>query len=401
MRVLFVTWAWPSHFYPGVQLGWALRAGGHEVLVASQPALTDVITGSGLPAVAVGRDVDVGAMAARYFTWLMRQDRPVEWEEMRAWGTGNVITYKRIAEAMLDDTLALARAWRPDLIVHDPTTFAGPLVAAAIGVPAVRHIWGMDYTLRTREFEPEALRDLCDRLGLDTVETLGDVTVDPCPPSLQVPADVRRLPMRYVPYNGPAVVPAALPDPPERPRVCVLESTAMANWAGDDGALVPVVLEALAGSDVEVVVLSGDRRAADGTTPPNVRVLTDRVALHLLLPSCSLVIHQGGGGAVMTALAAGVPQFLVPRFTDHVFNARRVAAAGAARELFAAQCTPERARAEVEALLADDGYRRAAAGLAAEMAALPSAADVVARLTELAELSEPAAERGLAAAGRP
>src|SRR5262245_27414949 len=58
MRVLMTSWAWPSHYLPMVPLGWALRAAGHEVRVASQPALGQVITDSGQVAVATGPDLD-------------------------------------------------------------------------------------------------------------------------------------------------------------------------------------------------------------------------------------------------------------------------------------------------------------------------------------------------------
>jgi UDP:flavonoid glycosyltransferase YjiC (YdhE family) len=384
MRALFVTWAWPSHFYPLAQLAWAFGASGHETAVASQPALTEVITQAGLPAVAVGRDLDIDAMVTRYFTWLVRQGRPVEWEEMRAWGTGNVVTFRRIAEAMIDETLDFARAWRPDLVVYDPTTFVGPLTAAVLGVPAVRHIWGIDYTYRTREFEPEALRDLSARLGLDDVETLGDVTVDPCPPTLQVPADVRRLTMRYAPYNGPAVMPGWLNRPPERPRVCVIGSSAVSSWGGRQTALVPQVVEAIADFDVEIVAIAPDEeREWLGPVPANVR-LVGRTPLHLLLPGCALVIHQGGGGAVMTTLGAGLPQLIVPWFTDHVFNGRRVAEVGAGSQIFGADCTPALIREEVGNLLTRDAYPRTANRLRQEMAQAPAAADVVRELTEMA-----------------
>ena len=51
MRVLVTSWGWRSHFYPLVPLAWALRSAGHEVLVASQPSMTEDIVGAGLPAV--------------------------------------------------------------------------------------------------------------------------------------------------------------------------------------------------------------------------------------------------------------------------------------------------------------------------------------------------------------
>ena len=46
MRVLFAAHAERTHFYSMIPLAWALRTAGHEVYVASQPALTDDITHS-------------------------------------------------------------------------------------------------------------------------------------------------------------------------------------------------------------------------------------------------------------------------------------------------------------------------------------------------------------------
>jgi len=77
-------------------------------------------------------------------------------------------------EAMIGDLLDFARQWQPDLVVFEPTTYAGPLAAAALGIPAARHLWGIDFTLRTREFEPEVLAPVLDRLHLAEVETLGN-----------------------------------------------------------------------------------------------------------------------------------------------------------------------------------------------------------------------------------
>src|SRR5262245_47355088 len=59
MRVLFTTFAWPSHYFPMVPLAWALRAAGHDVRMTSQPELLPTMRDSGLLATAVGRDLDV------------------------------------------------------------------------------------------------------------------------------------------------------------------------------------------------------------------------------------------------------------------------------------------------------------------------------------------------------
>ena len=67
MRVLFTSWAWPTHYYQMVPLAWALRAAGHEVRAASAPALSATIAASGVPAVGVGDDsVDAVARIREY-----------------------------------------------------------------------------------------------------------------------------------------------------------------------------------------------------------------------------------------------------------------------------------------------------------------------------------------------
>ncbi|MEE2043098.1 activator-dependent family glycosyltransferase, partial [Nocardiopsis tropica] len=56
MRVLIVSQAEKTHLLGLIPQAWALRAAGHEVRAASQPALVPTIARTGLPAVSVGRD---------------------------------------------------------------------------------------------------------------------------------------------------------------------------------------------------------------------------------------------------------------------------------------------------------------------------------------------------------
>ncbi len=384
MRVLFTTWAWPSHFFPLVQLAWAMRASGHDVCVASQPGLSKTITEAGLTAAAVGSDIDVAPMLEPLYRHLARAGRPIEVAELvERFGAATVALYIDLAENMVDDTLSLSSAWRPDLVVYDPTTFAGPLVAAAIGVPAVRHIWGMDFTYATHEHEPASLRPLCDRLGLGEVDTLGTVTVDPCPPSLQAANPVRRLRMRYAPYNGPAEYPEWLWDA-ARPRVCVTGGTVVGHFSVSGQSFDSRVVEALAGLDIEIVVVNpGADSDLHRAAPPNVRVVP-RLAMHLLLPTCALAVHSGGGGMAMTAVAAGVPQLLIPLNPDHLFNAGRLHEAGAAIKLPSVYANTDLIRDHAADLLSSPGYRESAAKLQREMAGQPSAGQVVEALVELA-----------------
>ncbi|MGE7438160.1 hypothetical protein ACQKM5_30695, partial [Kitasatospora sp. NPDC001175] len=229
MRALFITWAWGSHYYPMVPFGWALRAAGHEVMVASHPSFTPTITQAGLPALPVGSDIDLKARAAAAFdNWRPNREdespRSVAEIERRAirW-TGLA---SESAVAMAEDTYRFAEQWRPDFVVYEPLAYLGPGLAGDLGVPALRLLWGPDFIASIVERQKDVFASLAGRVGLDMARSFGDVTLDPCPPSLQVPADdVVRQPMRYIPYNGPAQLPAALRTPPERPRIVV-------TWGG-------------------------------------------------------------------------------------------------------------------------------------------------------------------------
>lgn len=391
MRALFVTWAWPSHFFPLVQLAWALQAAGHEVRVASQPALTEVIGYAGLTAAPVGKDVDIIPITSKFFAWVASQDRPVEWASLRRKDSSSVRMYVTLAEAMVDDTIALAQSWQPDIIIHEATTFAGPLAAAVTGTPTVRHIHGVDFTYQTRPFEPSALAHMCERLGLDTVETLGVATVDPCPPSMQVPADIRRLRMRYAPYNGPAVLPRWLREPPARRRICLTWGTSTSALTANRKKmfLPPRVVAAARDLDAEIVVtLAAHDAAAFGEVPANVRVV-ESVPLHLLLGTCDAVVHQGGNGTILTAARYGVPQLVLPQLPDQLFYCDKLVETGAAASLRVNEVSDEALRSRLADVLSEPSYRDAAARLRAEMLDQPSAAQTVAALEEIAACRQP------------
>jgi UDP:flavonoid glycosyltransferase YjiC (YdhE family) len=86
----------------------------------------------------------------------------------------------------------------------------------------------------------------------------------------------------------------------------------------------------------------------------------------------------------MGALANGLPMVLVPLGADQPLNAARCGALGVARELDAAELTPEAVGTAAAAMLADPGPRRAAARLRDEIAALPGPEHAVRLLEGLA-----------------
>jgi UDP:flavonoid glycosyltransferase YjiC (YdhE family) len=393
MRVLFNTWDMAGHLNPMIPLGWALRAAGHEVVVASSPGLVPSITRGGLPALAVGPDFNSFAVLVEQVKasgWQPRRpvDRtspaPDAVDRIRRRSLLGLRIAAQAAQAQAPDLVEFSRRWRPDLVVFEPSGFAGALVARLLGVPAVRHLWGVDITAPVGQFERDVIGDLADGFGLDELGITGDITVDPCPARVQIGDDLDRQPVRFVPYNGPSIMPPWLREPPAAPRICVTWGTSMDQWGLSHLVLAPLVVEALAGKEVEIVVAAADsQRELFGPLPGNVRFL-GRVPLHLLLSTCAGIVHQGGAGTTMTALLDGVPQVVIPHVPDCVFHARQVGYSGAGRYLHGMDATAEAIRANVRAILDDPAYERTAAEIRADMLGAPTPLEVVGILEKLA-----------------
>jgi UDP:flavonoid glycosyltransferase YjiC (YdhE family) len=397
MRVLFTAWGWPSHYFPLVPLAWALRSAGHEVRMASQPGLLPAMRDSGLPATVVGRDVDVVSRYSREMGWVdpsttddsryraVMTDRPT----MKPSRRSRLARVVELADAVVDDLLVLARTWRPDLIVYDPVTYAGPLVAKLVGVPAVRNLFGPDITYFTRVTDDvPGWATLLGRLGIEDVDLIGAASVDPCPPSLQIAdAPTRRIPVRYVPYNGLSEVPAWLPDHPERPRICLTWGTSTDRLLGGQRFLPPEVLlgcTKLADErDAELVLaITARQRHLLPDLPSQVRVV-ESVSLDALLPTCQAIVHQGGPGNMLTALVHGLPQLNLTLLVDQVAPSHQLAAAGAGRSLPVTDLAAADLVAAGHELLDDPAYRAAALRLRQEALAIPSPVDIVDDLMSL------------------
>jgi glycosyltransferase (activator-dependent family) len=414
MRVLFVAYASKAHFQAMVPLAWALRAAGDEVLVASQPELAPAITEAGLTAAAVGRDHNLWRSLDRFLSPRFARLRPevhdvvrragalpfdladtaperITWEELStAYDTLVRCWYRLANNTMLDDLVGLARSWSPDLVVWEPNTYVGAVAAKLVGAAHARLLWGMDIFAVTRarhlalkaprppddRADPleEWISSLIGRYGGRYSEDLavGHFTIDQLPDALQMRADLRYVPMRYLPYNGPAVVPAWLRERPDRPRVALTLGLTSADHFGGHGLDLAETLDELAALNVEVVATVPDReRVKLGALPPQVRVVPF-VALHALLPTCSAAIHHAGFGSLCSTLTYGVPPLCLPERFDEPALARRVADSGAGLALPMEEATGARVRQRVERLLREPSFGWGAGRLRADLLALPT-----------------------------
>ncbi|WIX90467.1 activator-dependent family glycosyltransferase [Amycolatopsis sp. DG1A-15b] len=416
MRVLFVTYPEKIMFLGMVPLAWALRAAGHEVRVASQPGLNDVVTEAGLTAVPVGRDhglyrvlgIEPEKLAAARAGFPKPYD-VVDVPRKRIWtylnkGYDFAVTWWHKMEnvPMINPLVKFARHWQPDLILWEPTSFAGAIAAKATGAAHGRISWGLDvfgmarhHFLEVMNRQPAERRDdpmanwlggQAERFGAEFSEDMitGQFTIEQIPASLRMPAPgIRYLDLRYVPYGGRATVPDWLRRPPERPRVLLtLGLSAVERFNGYTVDL-KQILGSLSELDIEIVATIADRvRDELGTLPDNVRAVSF-VPLHALLPTCSAVINHAGFGTLCTTALNAVPQLALPVHFDEPRLAASLAGQGAGLTIHSNEATGDLVRDHLVRLLAEPAFREGSVRLRDEMLAMPAPSDFVGELEDL------------------
>ncbi|MER6998697.1 activator-dependent family glycosyltransferase [Streptomyces sp. NPDC000410] len=410
MRVLIAAFAHTSHFHGFVPLAGALRAAGHEVRVASQPGFAEAITGAGLTAVPVGEDhrlleamTEKGAELQRYSADIdLSRPEGFDWDYLFPLYDLSVPYFYSVIndESFVRELVGYARQWRPDLVLWEPYTFAGAIAARACGAAHARVLNASDLNAYFRRAfveklaerpagaRPDPLRDWLagaarqHGVSYDEELVVGQWTVDMLPERFRLDLSLPTVPMRYVPYNGPAVVPDWLKEPGARRRVCLTTGSTGSSFTTDP-AVLHRYLRVLAEVDAEIVVTAdpaGLREA--GPLPGNVRAV-GFAPMDVLLESCSAVIHHGGNGTWSTALHHGVPQIMVPYLWDTILRAQQTAAAGAGLHLREGEVTAEQLRDSVARVLDDASFLDRARRLRDEARAESSPQDVVAVLEEL------------------
>jgi UDP:flavonoid glycosyltransferase YjiC (YdhE family) len=408
MRVMVTVSDWTTHWLSMVPTLWGLQAAGHEVRLVCPPLQVEAATRAGITPVPILEPGELVTKArmhnfvnARRGFWPYPELPPgletgvpvgsLDEFDPDIWIEENTGRLIGIGRRNADAAVGFARWWQPDLILHDLMSLEGPLVGRVLGVPAVLSLWGpvgpedeVPGVPGIRFIAVDAsrafLRYDVGTMGPDVFEHV----IDPCPAGVAVPISAKRLPVRYVPYNGPGPFPEFLRTPPAKKRVCVVWGTSVSMVFGPVSFPVPRIVEALADLDVEVVfAVTGPDHERIGALPDGMRAMQG-VPLNLLLPTCDLVVHHGGGGSTLTGLAAGIPHLALPPGGDQEAIGAKLAAAGVARCEHVSGATAESIHTAAAELLGDTGYRDTAGKLAAEMAAAPTPAELVGSLVELA-----------------
>jgi MGT family glycosyltransferase len=377
-----------GHLYPVVPTLEELRRRGHEVVVRTLASEVGLLRGLGFEAESIDPAIErkehadwqartpIGALRDNLNVFLERARydgpdlrRAIEEEspdvllvDLNTWGAGAVA-----------ETTGIPWATWCAYFLPTPSRDAPPF---GLGLPPAR---GLLSRLRDRLLSP-VLFGIYNRRApeLDAVRAeLG------APPVGRIERSLIRAPlMLYMtsePFEYPRsdwppsvrMVGPGIWDPPVKapgwlekighPLVLVTCSTEFQN----DGKLVQMALEALAGEEVEVVATTAGVDPSSFTPPPNARI--ERFVPHsLVLERASCVVCHGGMGITQKALAAGVPVCVVPFGRDQFDVARHVQVADAGTWLPAPRLRPDRLRKAVrETMEKKSGAERIASSFAA------------------------------------
>jgi UDP:flavonoid glycosyltransferase YjiC (YdhE family) len=372
MRVLLTTKRGAGHFGPLIPFARAFQRAGDAVLVAAPGSARPMIRAEGFP--------------ARFFDDAPDEERDAIFAAATATQAPASYVFAEAfarvdARVALPGMLDICHNWKPDLVISEISEFAGPIVAARLGIPTISvgiSQQGRSEAVAAASELLPALDELAAQIGL--------------PPD---PGGRRLLSLPYF-----TLMPEALEEPSVRSARAAwrfrdrdepAEDPAGDRWESDGRPLVYVTfgsvaptmdlfpavyrgaIDAFSALPVRVLVTVGRERdpAELGPVPDNVEV-EGWVAQREVMPHAAAMVCHGGSGTVTMGLAAGVPMAVVPLFADQSWNAERVEAIGAGIVLEGGADAVAGLGDAVSKLLVDPAYRANAERVAEEMAALPS-----------------------------
>jgi UDP:flavonoid glycosyltransferase YjiC (YdhE family) len=370
MRVLVSAVPADGHIVPLLGLAQAVQLAGHEVRFATNLERHPLVVAAGLHPLEAGMS-PVEMQEERRRRWPETERQPASEWATRMWA-------QIMAPSTLRDLLAIMASWRPHVVVHDEGDYAGPVAAAWADIPWVTHAWGSPLRPTGELSELEELASwLWVSNGLDVPTFAGlyqHALVNPCPRILQLgsPGAGIEWPIRLAPFDEDGEL---------------LQADAYVGFG-----TVPIFANALAelatavrscterGMRVVVTAPSEDLRKELAAIDPDLVQAKDFVRLNALLPSCKIAITHAGAGTVLASLSAGVPLVLIPRGSpSQLRTAQACETAGVGRS-----CVGDwEIDAAVSAVLSNPAIVANASSAARQIATMPAAGEVAARVEAL------------------
>lgn len=259
----------------------------------------------------------------------------------------------RVVSAGLVPVLAaprrFSRAWRPDLVVHDPLCTESTAMAAESGVPTIGYL---PYTHAPLSPPPT-------------------VWIDPCPGPLRERPEPDAWPVSCDSYELPPQPVARLTELSLRPRVCVT-GIPTGTGPGDRhrAGLFRRVAEGVESLGLQLVVLPGDAHPWS-----------------VVLQGSVVMVHGGDEGSVYAAARYGVSQLVLPAGEEEWRAGKRLERAGVGLCLsdvdLAGASSMLRLRFHLAELVNGGRMLPAAAELSRGIARMPGPADLVPRIEAL------------------
>jgi UDP:flavonoid glycosyltransferase YjiC (YdhE family) len=383
MRILITSNSGAGHLGPLFPFARALVRAGDDVVLAAPAKTREMVEAAGVPfrALANPPEAAVEAVTAT-FPGLTNEAQGVRM-------MGDVFAGIHVRSSLPGIVRAI-RDLRPDIVLREPTEFAGLLAAERVGLPhgrlaimaAATETWGLPIVAPVLDTHRRRLRLQPDpraaRLAAAPYLTV-------IPEAMEDPADPA--PAHALRFREPQSAPEPLPATwwradDRRPLVYATYGSVMPGLPGFR-ELFEATAAALGALPVRALFTVGNEidLASLPPVPANVR-LERWVPQHAVMPHTAAMIGHGGAGTTRMALAAGVPSVNVPGIADQFRNAQRVAELGAGIALAGAAEAPGRLLGALCALLEDPSYAAAAQRVAREVAALPLIDDASAALRE-------------------
>ena len=377
MRIVFAAIPAYGHVYPMLPLATACADAGHDVVIATGEPFVGRLKLPTAPSFPVGMELNTAVVETK------RRHPAAEGLDLTVAMFADT-TAEAVIEAMppvLGDT---------DLVIYEAMNIGAGIAASARGIPSMAFSIGMAHGLieyihtGALAYHRSAWTTL-DRPVPDDITSFAGMLIDPTPPSLLTYSggdEVVRIPIRSVAYSGSGgVLPQWLAGPARRPRVYLTLGTVS---FGAVDVLRQAVTE-IAALDVDVLVAVGPDGDPDALGPVGDNVHVERfVAQAQVLERVDLIVHHGGYGTVLGALAAGLPQLILPQGADQFHNARSLTDFGAVRALRSDDLAAGAISDAVVGMLDVNAPERPAiVALRDEIAAMPAPAELVPRLETL------------------
>ena len=376
MHVFFASLSAHGHIYPLLPLARAVAARGDQVTFATGEDFHPLLTKLGFDVLPAG--LGMHESFGRAMAELGVEVDPRNPDDPNAQLAIARVFGSVQPRAFLDALGPELDRIKPDLVVYEVACPGVGIAARARGIPAISHgIARGDVTGLFPDFDKLLIAVAAD-YGVDLSDDplmLSDPYLDPYPASLQDNLHPNRVPLRPVAFADPGELPDWVAAH-EQPLIYLTLGTAFGT-----AAVLRTAIDGLAGLPARVLVAAGPQVDADELrdVPDSVTVLP-WVPQADLLPHADLVVHHGGSGTTLGALAQGLPQLVLPQGADQFINADVIAGAGLGSALRGAEATSEAIGAAAAQLLGDAGVRAAAGEVAAEIAAMPGPDQVAANL---------------------